>query len=177
MTPDEFFNGFDASQYDGAMIARLSAQIQALLASICDDIEAPLGNLNILPTEQRQQEAIQARMDAEDAKSSVPDLPPVLKEQYGFNIELGKDLEQLTNDNARTVRDLNRLQSELKELGEELGLSGERVRQLQQEALAWLRHPAHSWRLRQLLGRNRAADYRRALAQNAALRRSWRKKR
>jgi RNA polymerase sigma factor (sigma-70 family) len=65
----------------------------------------------------------------------------------------------------------------LKELGKELGLSGERVRQLQQEALAWLRHPAHSWRLRQLLGRNTAADYRRALAQNAALRRSRRKKR
>jgi len=65
----------------------------------------------------------------------------------------------------------------LKELGEELGLSGERVRQLQQEALAWLRHPAHSWCLRQLLGKNRAADYRRALAQNAALRRSRRKKR
>jgi RNA polymerase sigma factor (sigma-70 family) len=65
----------------------------------------------------------------------------------------------------------------LKELGQELGLSGERVRQLQQEALAWLRHPAHSWRLRQLLGRNSAADYRRALAQNAALRRSRRKKR
>ena len=64
----------------------------------------------------------------------------------------------------------------LKELGEELGLSGERVRQLQQEALAWLRHPAHSWRLRQLLGKNTVADYRRALAQNAALRRSRRKR-
>lgn len=62
----------------------------------------------------------------------------------------------------------------LKELGRELGLSGERVRQLQQEALAWLRHPAHSWRLRQLLGKNTAADYRRALAQNAAL---WRARR
>jgi len=65
----------------------------------------------------------------------------------------------------------------LKELGEELGLSGERVRQLQQDALAWLRHPAHSWRLRQLVDRNTVVDYRRALAQNAALRRSRRKKR
>jgi RNA polymerase sigma factor (sigma-70 family) len=65
----------------------------------------------------------------------------------------------------------------LKELGKELGLTGERVRQLQQEALAWLRHPAHSWRLRQVVDRNTAADYRRALAQNAALRRSRRQKR
>jgi DNA-directed RNA polymerase sigma subunit (sigma70/sigma32) len=65
----------------------------------------------------------------------------------------------------------------LKELGEELGVSGERVRQLQQDALAWLRHPAHSLHLRQLVGKNTAADYRRALAQNAALRRTRRQKR
>jgi RNA polymerase sigma factor (sigma-70 family) len=64
----------------------------------------------------------------------------------------------------------------LKELGQELGLSGERVRQLEQDALAWLRHPARSGQLRQLLGKNRTADYRRALAQNAALRRSRRRK-
>jgi RNA polymerase sigma factor (sigma-70 family) len=65
----------------------------------------------------------------------------------------------------------------LQELGEEVGLSAERVRQLQQEALAWLRHPAHSWRLRQLLGKNMATDYRSALTQNAALRRARRKQR
>jgi RNA polymerase primary sigma factor len=65
----------------------------------------------------------------------------------------------------------------LKKLGEELGVTGERVRQLQQEALAWLRHPARSWRLRQLVGKNTAADYRLALAQNAALRRSRRNRR
>jgi RNA polymerase sigma factor (sigma-70 family) len=65
----------------------------------------------------------------------------------------------------------------LKELGKELGLTRERVRQLQQEALAWMRHPAHSWRLRQLVGKNTVADYRRALAQNAALRCSRRPER
>lgn len=65
----------------------------------------------------------------------------------------------------------------LQELGKELGLTSERVRQLQQEALAWLRHPAHSWRLRQLVGKNTAADYRRALTQNATLRRSRRQQR
>jgi DNA-directed RNA polymerase sigma subunit (sigma70/sigma32) len=65
----------------------------------------------------------------------------------------------------------------LRDVGVELGLTGERIRQLQQDALAWLRHPAHSVALRQLLGRNTAADYRRALAKNAALRRSRRRKR
>jgi RNA polymerase sigma factor (sigma-70 family) len=65
----------------------------------------------------------------------------------------------------------------LEQLGAELGITYERVRQLQQDALAWLRHPAHSWRLRQRIDKNSAADYRQALAQNAALRRSRRRKR
>ena len=62
----------------------------------------------------------------------------------------------------------------LKELGTELGLSAERIRQLQQEALAWLRHPAHSMEVRSLMGRNSAQDYRRALSQNAAWHRKQR---
>ena len=63
----------------------------------------------------------------------------------------------------------------LRQLGIELGLSHERVRQLQQEALAWLRHPAHSLCLRQRLDKNTVAEYRRALALNAALRRAQRR--
>ncbi len=59
----------------------------------------------------------------------------------------------------------------LRQLGAQLGLSHERVRQLEQDALAWLRHPAHSLLLRQRLGKNTVADYRQALADNAALRR------
>jgi RNA polymerase sigma factor (sigma-70 family) len=62
----------------------------------------------------------------------------------------------------------------LREIGAELEVTGERVRQLQQEALAWLRHPAHSVDVRQMLDKNTAADYRHALAENAALRRSRR---
>jgi RNA polymerase sigma factor (sigma-70 family) len=63
----------------------------------------------------------------------------------------------------------------LRQLGAQLGLSHERIRQLQQEALAWLRHPAHSLHLRQRLDKNTVADYRRALALNAALRRARRR--
>jgi RNA polymerase sigma factor (sigma-70 family) len=62
----------------------------------------------------------------------------------------------------------------LRQLGAQLGLSHERVRQLEQDALAWLRHPAHSLPLRQRLGRNTVAGYRHALACNAALRRARR---
>lgn len=65
----------------------------------------------------------------------------------------------------------------LRQLGAQLGLSRERIRQLQQDALAWLRHPAHSLPLRQLLDKNTAADYRQALALNAALRRARRRAR
>jgi DNA-directed RNA polymerase sigma subunit (sigma70/sigma32) len=63
----------------------------------------------------------------------------------------------------------------LRQLGVQLGLSHERIRQLEQDALAWLRHPAHSLRLRQRLGKNSVADYRQALARNAALRRARRR--
>ncbi len=46
-----------------------------------------------------------------------------------------------------------------RQLGVRLGLSHERIRQLHNEALVWLRHPAHSQVLRTLLQRHTAADY------------------
>ena len=45
------------------------------------------------------------------------------------------------------------------QIGVQLGLTGERVRQLHAQALVWLRHPAHSQDLRSLLGRHTQADY------------------
>jgi RNA polymerase primary sigma factor len=47
----------------------------------------------------------------------------------------------------------------LAELGDEMGLSGERVRQLEVEALVWMRHPARSQELRELLGRHSLQEY------------------
>lgn len=46
-----------------------------------------------------------------------------------------------------------------REIGDRLGVSGERVRQLHSEALVWLRHPAHSQGLRSLLGRHGVREY------------------
>jgi RNA polymerase sigma factor (sigma-70 family) len=51
-----------------------------------------------------------------------------------------------------------------RQLGAQLGLSHERVRQLHLQTLVWLRHPAHSQALRTLLHRHTQADYERAEA-------------
>ncbi len=51
-----------------------------------------------------------------------------------------------------------------RQIGADLGLSGERARQLHTEALVWLRHPAHSYVLRSLLERHTLADYQIAAA-------------
>jgi RNA polymerase sigma factor (sigma-70 family) len=45
------------------------------------------------------------------------------------------------------------------QIGVQLGVTGERVRQLHTQALVWLRHPAHSQHLRSLLGCHTQADY------------------
>lgn len=62
------------------------------------------------------------------------------------------------------------------QIGDALGLSGERARRLHTEALVWLRHPAHSQTLRSLLGRHTLADYQTAetLAQRWLKRRGGR---
>lgn len=94
---------------------------------------------------------------------------------------LGELLERLPERLCRVIVARYGLGDEpprtLQEVGEELGLTRERIRQLQQDALAWLRHPVHSLCLRELLDRNTVADYRWALAENAALRRTRRRRR
>jgi RNA polymerase sigma factor (sigma-70 family) len=47
----------------------------------------------------------------------------------------------------------------LQAIGQQLGLTGERVRQLRNEALVWLRQPAHSQELRSLLARHNQQQY------------------
>jgi RNA polymerase primary sigma factor len=47
----------------------------------------------------------------------------------------------------------------LQAIGDQLGLTKERVRQLRNEALVWLRQPAHSQELRSLLARHNQQQY------------------
>jgi RNA polymerase primary sigma factor len=62
-------------------------------------------------------------------------------------------------------------------IGQALGITRQRVQQLHAEALLWLAHPAHSLKLRRLLGRNTVADYRVYLARLRAWQRAKRRKR
>jgi len=58
-----------------------------------------------------------------------------------------------------------------------LRVTRQRVQQLHTEALLWLAHPAHSLRLRRLVGRNTVADYRAYHARLRAWQRASRRKR
>lgn len=77
--------------------------------------------------QRRQNEASQARMEAEASIISASDVPLAVKEQYEINIELGKALEQLTNDEAQAAQKLDALQAELKILEEEFAHIRQRV--------------------------------------------------
>ena len=126
-----------------AQIQSLEQQLlnQKVLASLLE-AERELANFEMslseartqawqaIAQQRRQEEATQTRMDAEVAKNLAPDLPPVVKEQYETNIKLGKDLEQLTDDEARAARQLDQRQSELKTLEEEFAQIRQRVQGL-----------------------------------------------
>ena len=64
----------------------------------------------------------------------------------------------------------------LQAIGDQVGLTKERVRQLRNEALVWLRQPAHSQELRSLLARHNRTQYELAdqLAQAWLMRRGGR---
>jgi RNA polymerase primary sigma factor len=64
----------------------------------------------------------------------------------------------------------------LRQIGTSLGVSAERVRQLRQEALVWLRPPGHSDSLRTWLGRQQVSDYEQAYQQAQAWRQSRRRR-
>jgi DNA-directed RNA polymerase sigma subunit (sigma70/sigma32) len=62
-------------------------------------------------------------------------------------------------------------------IAERLHVTRQRIQQLHVEALLWLAHPAHSVRLRRMLGRNRVADYQAYLVRLRAWQRAQRRKR
>jgi RNA polymerase primary sigma factor len=85
---------------------------------------------------------------------SVPS-PVESAEQHLLREEVGRMLNALTPREVRVLRMRFGLQGErhhtLKEVGEKLGVTRERVRQIERKALRKLRHPRHGRRLRNYL--------------------------
>jgi DNA-directed RNA polymerase sigma subunit (sigma70/sigma32) len=91
-------------------------------------------------TDPAQQQA--AQEVRESLQALVERLPALLRQVIAVRYEVGGQVWQT-----------------YQELGKQLGVSYEWVRQLEIQALIWLRHPAHSQELRSLLQRHSLQDY------------------
>ncbi len=89
--------------------------------------EARVEAWQAIAQQRRQNEATQARKDAEASILSASDSPPVVKAQYDFNFKLARDLERLIVDEAQAAQKLSEMQSELKALEEEFAQIRQRV--------------------------------------------------
>lgn len=89
--------------------------------------------------------------------------PAWLRDQH----EIGQSLRALVKRLPRRLRGVivayygleGQEPQSLRAIGQQLSLTGERVRQLRNEALMWLRQPAHSQELRSLLARHNQQQY------------------
>ena len=89
--------------------------------------------------------------------------PAWLKDQQEIGQSLRKLVKRLPERLRGIIEAYYGLEGEepqnLGAIGRQMGQSGERVRQLRNEALMWLREPAHSQELRSLLARHNLAQY------------------
>ncbi|UCG09296.1 MAG: mechanosensitive ion channel [Desulfobacterales bacterium] len=75
----------------------------------------------------RQQEAAQAREDAQDAIVKAPLLPKIVQDQFDINIELSAELEKITQEETVLAGKYEDYQSRLKALEEEFETAKKRV--------------------------------------------------
>lgn len=94
--------------------------------------------------------------------STAPD-PAHLQEQAEIQLELQELVERLPERLRQVIQARYGLNGQerqtLKPIGQQLGVTGERVRLLEIEALVWLRQPGHSQELRTLLARHSQVQY------------------
>jgi len=89
--------------------------------------------------------------------------PAWLREQQEIRESLLELVKRLPERLRWVITAYNGLNGEepqtLQAIGDDLGVSGERVRQLRNEAMVWLCQPAHSQELRSLLARHNQTQY------------------
>jgi len=118
-------------------LARIAQEPVSLDAPVGEDAESPLGNLIEDKTNPSPAEAVIRLSLREETESALKTLTPreekILKMRFG-----------LEGDQTHT----------LEEVGSELDLTRERIRQLESRALRSLRHPSRAHRLRDFVSRN-----------------------
>ena len=75
----------------------------------------------------RQQEAVEAREEAQNAIVKLPLMPKIVQEQFAINIELSTELEKIGLEETRLARKYEAYQSRLKALEEEFETAKKRV--------------------------------------------------
>lgn len=107
-----------------------------------------------------------AGLDEEPYEACYAELAEAAWEQAQIIEALGEALEVLPERTRGIVEQVYGLREEpampMAEIGRQMGLTRERIRQLRNEGLALLRLPALSLRLRGLSGRDSRQDYRQA---------------
>ncbi len=77
--------------------------------------------------DRRQQEAVQAREDAQDAVLNTVSQPKIIQDQFDLNISLSTELEKITMEEAELAEKLGKFQSRLQILEDELDTAQKRV--------------------------------------------------
>ena len=75
----------------------------------------------------RQQEAVEAREDAQDAIVKLPLMPKIVQEQFAINIELSTELEKIGLEETQLAKKYEAYQSRLNALDEEFETAKKRV--------------------------------------------------
>jgi potassium efflux system protein len=75
----------------------------------------------------RQQEAVRAVADAQEAIVKTPLLPKIIKEQFDINVQLSAELEKITQEETKLAGKYEGYQSRLKALEQEFTIAQRRV--------------------------------------------------
>lgn len=92
-----------------------------------DSLEQQLNNLQVYVQDLRRQEAVQVRIDAQDAVLKIPLQPKKIQDQFDINIKLSAELETITADEIKLAEKYSQYKSELKILEEEFATARKRV--------------------------------------------------
>lgn len=111
-----------------AILTSLVTAERDLAARSVARLEALVKNWQAEVQRTRELEAQQKREAAEQAKRFTSDLPSPIQKEFEFNIELGKMLETVTDDEASIVENLESRKAVLKHLVEDFALDQEQVK-------------------------------------------------